>query len=189
MLNLLNKALIFFVKHANVSFEAICLSLHVTIDLSPLVLLLAHKLVLFGNELSHLVALSQELALLLLQLAPQAPALSFERLVAAGALIARVKLAREVGDALAHELVLALEAVVLTAEQTLVVGVGLGHAAGVIEALVKRADSILLGHDLTRVVLHHSVALVLKALVAGLGLNKLSLQLLNLHARAISSCK
>ena len=40
-LNLLYKSLVLFIEHPDVSFETICLTLHVAIDFSPFVLLLA----------------------------------------------------------------------------------------------------------------------------------------------------
>ena len=49
-LNLLDQSLILFIEHSDVTLETISFSLHVTVDLGPLVLLLACDLVLLGDE-------------------------------------------------------------------------------------------------------------------------------------------
>jgi len=49
LLDLLDEALVLLVEHADIALESVGFPLHVTIDLGPLVLLLANKLVFFTN--------------------------------------------------------------------------------------------------------------------------------------------
>ena len=67
-LDLLDQSLVLFIEHPDVALETICLSLHVTIDLSPFVLLLASDLVFLREELPHLITLLEEFTLFLLKL-------------------------------------------------------------------------------------------------------------------------
>ena len=50
VLNLLDKAFVLFVEHADVSLESIGLTLHIAVDLGPLILLLGGHLILLTHE-------------------------------------------------------------------------------------------------------------------------------------------
>ena len=77
-LDLLDQALVLFIEHSDVALETICLSLHVAVDLSPFVLLLASDLIFFGQELPHLITRLEEFTFLLLKLGTQTTALAVE---------------------------------------------------------------------------------------------------------------
>ena len=185
--NLLDKAFVLLVEHADVSLEPVSLALHVSVDLSPFVLLLAGNRVLLGDEMSHLVALLKQITLFFLELATQSTTFVLERFRRQRALDPALELSGKLSDSVPHEVVFVLESIVLARHQAFVVRVGAGQVALVLETHVQAADCVLLRLNLAAVVLHHSVALVLKTFVLSLSLHQLPLQLFKLLVTGASS--
>lgn len=174
-LDLFDQSFILFIEHSNISLQTVCLSLHIAIDLCPFVLLFARDLVLLRDQLSHLIALLQELTFLLLELSPEATTLVFESIRWAFGSNTGVHL--KLSNAVPHKLILSLKCIVLTTHQTVVVRVGAGQVALMVEPLVQAANGVLLCLNLTAVVLDHCIALMLQTLVLSLGLQELPLKL------------
>ena len=124
--------------------------------------------------MSKLITLSEYLTLLLLDLATET-ATFFSKSIIVG-----VWLGTQLSNLISHKLSLALKGLIFTSKHILIVLVGRLHIMLVFESLVQAVDGLLLSIEFAIIVLDHGVAFVLKALVLGLCLNKLSLELLKL---------
>ena len=85
-------------------------------------------------------------------------------------------------DLISQKLTLALKSFILTLQHVFIVRIRLS----MFDSLVQTSDGVLLSVDLATVVLNHCVALVLKLLILSLGLDELSLQLLQLFTALAS---
>ena len=131
------------------------------------------------NELlAQLIALFEEVTLFLLELRSETATLTLEGVSRLTTACDVVKFAAKLSDSVTHELVLLLEGLVLAAYHAFIVRVSSRKSTSVVQTLVKSTDCVLLCLDFSAIVLHHSVALVLKALVLSLRLHKLTLELL-----------
>ena len=85
-------------------------------------------------------------------------------------------------DLISQKLTLAFKSFILTLQHVFIVRIRLS----MFDSLVQTSDGVLLSVDLTTIVLNHCVALVLQLLILSLGLDELSLQLLQLFTALAS---
>jgi len=180
---LLDKTLVFFVKHANITLKTISFTFHISVNFCPFVLLLACNSIFFNQELSHLVILASKLTFFVFKVRSESSVL---RLKCFDDLI-RLSIASrhgEISDLIAKHLVLLLDSFVLSAVDGFIVS--FTSAISSVEALAKTLNGIVLGFEFASVVCNQVVSFVLESVILSLNIHQLSLELLN---SVIASCK